>query len=120
MSKATEAIFSNKLIPSNLAKVATTYTFALGRRVTPVDKLEGADAQLRVGASEKIGEKQNLVLQVNSQAKNTALGKFVAKNGRGTHAKLATASSDTKAADPQAEARRIVQELTDQPNSKLE
>lgn len=84
MSKAIETFFSNKLTPGNLAKVATTKTFTPGRRVAPVDKREDADAQLRVDAGEKIGDKQNFVLQVNSQAKNTALKKFVAQNGRGT------------------------------------
>ncbi|KAK5731789.1 hypothetical protein LTS12_027223 [Elasticomyces elasticus] len=66
-----------------------------------------------------IGDKQNFVLQVNSQAKNTALKDFVAKNGRGTHAQLAAASFDTKAADPEAEARRVVQEIKEQSKSKL-
>ncbi|KAK5673965.1 hypothetical protein LTS10_013272 [Elasticomyces elasticus] len=102
-----------------LAKVATTKTFTPGRRVAPVDKREDADAQLRVDAGEKIGDKQNFVLQVNSQAKNTALKKFVAQNGRGTHAQLAAASFDTKAADPEAEARRVVQEMKEQSKSKL-
>lgn len=119
MSKAIEAFFSNKLTPGNLAKVATTKTFTPGRRVAPVDKREDADAQLRVDAGEKIGDKQNFVLQVNSQAKNTALKKFVAKNGRGTHAQLAVASFDTKAADPEAEAQRVVQEMKEQSKSKL-
>ncbi|KAK5689298.1 hypothetical protein LTR17_026356 [Elasticomyces elasticus] len=119
MSKAIEAFFSNKLTPSSLAKVATTKTFTPGRRVAPVDKREDADAQLRVDAGEKIGDKQNFVLQVNSQAKNTALKKFAAKNGRGTHAQLAAASFDTKAADPEAEARRVVQEMKEQSKSKL-
>ncbi|KAK3614836.1 hypothetical protein LTR22_027652 [Elasticomyces elasticus] len=115
MSKAIEAFFSNKLTPSSLAKVATTKTFTPGRRVAPVDKREDADAQLRVDA----GDKQNFVLQVNSQAKNTALKKFVAGNGRGTRAQLAAASFDTKAADPEAEARRVVQEMKEQSKSKL-
>ncbi|KAK3613065.1 hypothetical protein LTR56_028090 [Elasticomyces elasticus] len=119
MSKAIEAFFSNKLTPSSLAKVATTKTFTPGRRVAPVDKREDADAQLRVDAGEKIGDKQNFVLQVNSQAKNTALKKFVAGNGRGTRAQLAAASFDTKAADPEAEARRVVQEMKEQSKSKL-
>jgi hypothetical protein len=104
---------------SSLAKVATTKTFTPGRRVAPVDKRKDADAQLRVNAGEKIGDKQNFVLQVNSQAKNTALKKFVAKNGRGTHAQLATASFDTKAADPEAEARRVVEEMREQSKKKV-
>ncbi|KAK3615241.1 hypothetical protein LTR56_026716 [Elasticomyces elasticus] len=103
MSKAIEAFFSNKLTPSSLAKVATTKKFTAGRRVAPVDKREDADAQLRVDAGEKIGDKQKFVLQVNSQAKNTALKKLVAKNGR----------------DPEAEACRVVQEMKEQSKSKL-
>ena len=119
MSKAIEAFFSNKLTPGSLAKAATTKTYTPGRRVAPVDKREDADAQLRVDAGEKIGDKQNFVLQVNSQAKNTALKKLVAKNGRGTHAQLAAASFDTKAADPEAEAKRVVEEMKAQSKSKL-
>lgn len=84
-----------------------------------MDKREDADAQLRVDAGEKVGDKQNFVLEVNSQAKNTALKKFVAKNGRGIHARLAVASFDTKAADPEAEAQRTVQQMKEQSKSKL-
>ncbi|KAI6914817.1 hypothetical protein KC318_g254 [Hortaea werneckii] len=119
MSKAIEAFFANKLTPGNLAKAATTKTYTPGRRVAPVDKREDADAQLRVDAGEKIGDKQNFVLQVNSQAKNTALKEFVAKNGRGTHAQLAVVSFDTKAADPEEEAKRVVDEMKAQSKSKL-
>ncbi|KAK3614896.1 hypothetical protein LTR56_025335 [Elasticomyces elasticus] len=76
--------------------------------------MQGVEASIN-----HIGDKQNFVLQVNSQAKNTALKDFVAKNGRGTHAQLAAASFDTKAADPEAEARRVVQEIKEQSKSKL-
>jgi len=82
MSKAIEFFFSSKLTPNNLAKIATTKTFTPGRRVAPVDKRDDADAQLRVDAGERIGDKQNFVLQVNSQAKNTALKEFAASSGR--------------------------------------
>ncbi|KAK3675901.1 hypothetical protein LTR78_004093 [Recurvomyces mirabilis] len=119
MSKANESFFQSKLTPSNLAKVATTKKFTPGRRVAPVDKREDADAQLRIAAGEKVGDKQNFVLQVNSQATNTALKKFVAQNGRGTHGKLATASFDTKAPDPEAEAERMVEEMKEEAKSKL-
>ena len=119
MSKAIESFFSTKLTPSTLAKVATAKTFTPGRRVAPVDKREDADAQLRVDAGEKIGDKQNFVLQVNSQAKNTALKNFVANSGRGTHAQLAVVAFDTKAADPEAEAKRVVDEMKAQSKSKV-
>lgn len=119
MSKAIEFFFASKLTPNNLAKIATTKTFTPGRRVAPVDKRDDADAQLRVDAGERIGDKQNFVLQVNSQAKNTALKKFAASSGRGTHAQLAVVAFDTKAADPEAEAERVVQEMKKQSKEKV-
>ena len=48
-------------------------------------------------ARELIKTKRNVVLQVNTQAKSTALKDWLKKQG--THAKLATASFDTAAAD---------------------
>jgi len=115
MSKAIESFFSTKLTPNNLAKIATSKTFTPGRRVAPVDKRDDAEAQLRVDAGERIGDKQNN----NSQAKNTALEKFAASSGRGTHAKLAVVAFDTKAADREAEEERVVQEMKKQSKDKV-
>lgn len=119
MSKVLDNFFATKFTPSNLVKIVTLKTFSPGCRVAPVDKRQDADTQLRVDAGEKIGDKQNFVLQVNSQAKNTALKKFVAKNGRGTHAKLAVVSYDTKAADHDKEAARVLREMEEQAKRKL-
>ena len=75
---------------------------------------------VRMQTLKKIGDKQSFVLQVNSQAKNTALKEFVARNRRGTHAQIAVVSFDTKAADPEQEAKRVVDEMKAQSKSKLE
>jgi hypothetical protein len=68
-----------------------------------------ADYELRIDAGDLVKTKRNVVLQVNTQAKSTALKDWLKKQG--THTKLATASFDTAAADPEAEARRVLDEL---------
>ena len=76
-----------------------------------------APYQLRIDAGELVENRRTLVLQVNSQAKSTALKNWVQKMG--THAKLATAYFDTTAADPDAEAQRALNELEEQAKENL-
>lgn len=76
-----------------------------------------ADYELRIDAGETIGGRRNVVLQVNSQAKSTALQEWVRKNT--SHAKLATATYDTSAKDPDAEAIRVMKELQQKAKSNI-
>ena len=90
-----------------------------GSRILPVNKENDEAAEFRIDAGEKIETKQNLVLQVNSQAKSPALKRYTATNGKSTHGKLASASFDTKAPDPDAEFDRLVDDMTKQAQEKL-
>lgn len=111
----------SKSLKAFWAKCATPADFAskiVGRTLSPGSRIFISD-ELRLDAGEKIGDQQNVVLQVNSQAKSGALKKWVANNGRGTHGKLAQGSFDTKAADPVAEADSLVAEMDAQAKNKL-
>jgi len=119
MSKPIEQFFTHNLTPTTLAKLATSKTFTPGRRVAPVDKREDESAQLRVDAGERFGDQQNFVLQVNSQAKNTALKKFISQSGRGTHAQLAVVPFNIKTSDPEAEAGNVIKEMMAQAKRKV-
>lgn len=112
--------FWDKWVPKNdfIARL-TGRTLTPGSRVLPVNKKNDAAAEFRIDAGEKIGTKQNLVLQVNSQAKSPGLKRYVATNGKSTHGKLAAASFDTNASDPEAEFDRLVEEMTTQARDKL-
>jgi hypothetical protein len=71
-----------------------------------------ADYQLHLDAGKLINDHyQNIVLQVNSQARNTGLKEWVKKQDCQTHAKLATTRFDTLADDLDAEADRVLAEL---------
>ena len=98
MSKVVDAFLGKSGLASDFAKRASR-TLTPGSRMFPIDKREDATTQLRLDAGEKIGDVRNVVLQVSSQAKNTALKKWVQKQSRGTHTKLATAKFNTKADD---------------------
>ena len=119
MSKSLRQFWNTWVTTSNLLARIVDRTLTPGSRILPVDKRDDARAELRIDAGEKIGDKKNLVLQVNSQAQSPALKEFVAKNGRGTHAKLAVASDDTKAADQTAELERVVADMNEQAKAKL-
>ena len=119
MSKAVSGFFANFASAKRLVEKLSGKTVTPGARVVPVNKKDDKNAQLRIDAGEKIKGKQNLVLQVNSQATSPALKKWMNSNGRGSHGKLATATFDTGAADQDAEAERVAQELEKQAREKL-
>jgi len=80
-----------------------------GQRIVPTKTAKNDELyQLRIDAGEvpKGTHMQNIVLQVNTQAKNTALKNWVKKHT--THGKLATTSFDTKAADVDKEVIRAL------------
>ena len=108
MSKALQEFFSKV---KNNFDVATKFkaSHTSGSRILPSrTQKNDADYELRIDAELTVN-KRNIVLQVNTQAKSTALKDWLKK--RGTHAKLATVSFDTAAADPEAEAQRALDEL---------
>lgn len=75
---------------------------------------------LRLDAGELIdGRYRNIVLQVNSQAKNTGLREWVKKQAQGTHSKLAKASFDTQAKDQDAETERVLSELQEEARKNM-
>ncbi|KAL4902042.1 hypothetical protein BDW74DRAFT_158958 [Aspergillus multicolor] len=96
-------------------------TFTTGSRILPSQTNKNdAYYQLRIDAGELIDKRyQNMVLQVNSQAKNTGLREWVKKQPQGTHAKLATARFDTQAEDQDAETERVLNELQEQAKKNL-
>ncbi|KAG9599484.1 hypothetical protein KCU77_g3732, partial [Aureobasidium melanogenum] len=89
-----------------------------GSRILPSKTNKNdADYQMRIDAGDMVGTQRNIVLQVNSQAKATPLKEWIKKNK--THGKLATASFDTAAEDPQKEAARVVEELRQKAKENL-
>lgn len=109
MSKALQEFFSKV---KNNFDVATKFkaSHTAGGRILPSrTQKNDADYGLRIDAGDLVLGKRNLVLQVNTQATSTALKDWRKKQG--THAKLATASFDTAAADLDAEALRVLDEL---------
>ena len=94
-----------KNAPSKFTAAATE-----GNRILP-SRTKDAEFQLRLDAGhyDESTKHLNVVLQVNSQAKSPALKEWVSKNS--THGKLATASFDTAAQDPEAEYIRVLKEL---------
>jgi hypothetical protein len=60
---------------------------------------------------------RNVYLQVNTQAKSSSLKKWLQKEG--SHGKLGSAQYDTQAADLDAEAQRVVDDLVGQGKDKL-
>lgn len=109
MSKVVQEFFSKV---KNNFDVATKFkaSHTSGGRILPSrTQKNDANYELRIDAGELIANKRNIVLQVNTQAKSTALKDWLKKQG--THAKLATVSFDTTAADPEAEAQRALDEL---------
>jgi hypothetical protein len=64
-----------------------------GPRILPANTAtENAKHELRIDAGEVKDGKKNLYLQANSQAKNTAIKKYISRNG--THANIATTQID--------------------------
>ncbi|KAF2245227.1 hypothetical protein BU26DRAFT_79010 [Trematosphaeria pertusa] len=91
-----------------------------GQRIVPNNnKVENAQHQLRVDAGEVADGHKNIYLQVNSEAKNTALKKFRSKHG--THANIATAEIkvDTPENKQQQEVEEALEEMTKQYRSKI-
>ncbi|EGC42290.1 conserved hypothetical protein [Histoplasma capsulatum var. duboisii H88] len=112
----------SKQIKEFFSKIRKNYDIAkkTGRILPSQTTKNDADYQLRLDAGELIDKRyQNIVLQVNSQAKNTGLREWVKKQPQGTHAKLATARFDTLAEDQDAETERVLNELQEQARKNL-
>ncbi|KKK14903.1 hypothetical protein P175DRAFT_0502088 [Aspergillus ochraceoroseus IBT 24754] len=120
MSKQIKEFFSKVRKNYDVAKKLGA-TFTSGSRILPSQTTKNdADYQLRLDAGELVDKRyQNIVLQVNSQAKNTGLREWVKKQPQGTHAKLATARFDTLAEDQDAETERVLNELQEQARKNL-
>ncbi|KAJ5086933.1 hypothetical protein NUU61_008240 [Penicillium alfredii] len=120
MSKQVKEFFSKIRKNYDVAKKFGAI-FTSGNRILPSKTTKNdEDYQLRIDAGELIDNRyQNIVLQVNSQAKNTGLREWVKKQPRGTHTKLATARFDTLAGDQAAETERALSELQEQARKNL-
>jgi hypothetical protein len=117
MSKALGTFIQKAQAITNApAKFAATATE--GSRIIP-SRTHDAEFQLRIDAGhyDANTKKLNVVLQVNSQAKSSALQDWIRKNS--THEKLATASFDTSAEDKEAEYDRMLEALKDEAKQKL-
>lgn len=95
--------------------------FTPGSRILPSQTNKNdADYQLRLDAGELVDNRYlNIVLQVNSQARNTNLREWVKKQAQGTHAKLATVRFDKLAKVQEAEADRAMNELQETARNSL-
>lgn len=83
-----------------------------GQRIVPANTAkENTQHQLRIDAGEVKNGKKNIYLQANSQAKNTAIKRFISKNG--THANIASAEIDVNTPEDRQkeEAERVFAEL---------
>jgi hypothetical protein len=90
-----------------------------GNRIFP-PKSKDRLLEVRYDAGHFDGPFRTVYLQVNSQAKSTALKKWLAKQGsKGTHANLATGQIDTQAVDKDAEAQRLLEDLNKQVDEKI-
>ena len=91
-----------------------------GQRILPANTVtENTQHQLRIDAGEVKDGKKNIYLQANSQAKNTAIKRFISKNG--THANIASAQIDmsTPKDKQKEETARALAELQAGYNSKI-
>lgn len=91
-----------------------------GQRIVPSRTPKNDELyQLRIDAGEvaKGTQMQNIVLQVNSQAKNTELIKWVKKST--THGKLATTSFNPSASDIDEEIKRALEELEEEARDSI-
>jgi hypothetical protein len=93
-----------------------------GRRILPSStRKKDEEFELRIDAGELIDDRyRNVDLQVNSQAKTPGLLRWAKRNGRGTHGKLATARVDTQADDEEEEAQRVLDDLQEQADEKIQ
>lgn len=83
-------------------------------------KSKDHELEVRYDAGHFDGRFRTVYLQVNSQAKSTALKKWLAKQkSKGTHANLATGQIDTEAEDPEAEGERLLRDLNKQVDENL-
>lgn len=119
MSKAILKFFETWLPQADVMKRIMEKTFTPGSRIYPTDKRDDAKTELRIDAGERVGDEQNIILQVNSQAKSKSLKEWLSKNGRGTHGKLATAKVNTKAADKDAEVKRVIADMKAEARGKV-
>ncbi|KAL9575978.1 MAG: hypothetical protein Q9212_007501 [Teloschistes hypoglaucus] len=118
MSKTvTEAFNSIRSLPNFASKFSAAAPE--GRRLLPSNKNMDAGYQVRIDAGyyDPSTKGLNVVLQVNSQAKNSALVKWVKRNS--THGKLATATFDTGTNDYNAEGIRVLAELESKAKENL-
>jgi len=118
MSKVIKAFKEHLFKSDNFTKLFAKQT--PGKRITPAQaKNNDAELQLRLDAGEVRNGVKNVYLQVNSQAKNEALKKFLAKNG--THANLATATinENTPPEEQEAATKAFWDEVESQAKNNL-
>jgi hypothetical protein len=108
----------SKAIGEFFSRVRTNYALTKkfggdivpGHRIVPTRTNKNDELyQLRIDAGELVNNRRNIVLQVNSQAKNTAFKKWIAK--KGTDAKLAVTSYDVTCINLEEEIERALAAL---------
>jgi hypothetical protein len=88
MSKVWKKFEQHLLDSANWSKFFNKHS--PGQRVYPPNtKTQNTEHQVRIDAGETVDGYKNVYLQVNSEAKNTALKKYVSKHG--THSNVAAA-----------------------------
>ena len=117
MSKAIDAAITKFQAVKNAASKFSAGAHE-GSRIMP-SPTKDEEFQLRIDAGRLDPKTQglNVALQVNSQAKSPGLVDWVKKNS--THAKLATATFDTKAEDKNAEMNRVMEELKEKAKNNI-
>ncbi|PLN76165.1 hypothetical protein BDW42DRAFT_188810 [Aspergillus taichungensis] len=99
--------FSGKLVP--------------GSRIVPAkEKKNDERYQLRLDAGELVDNRyRTIILQVNAEARQKGLLRWVKKQKRGTHAVPASTKYDTETEDEDAEVKMAVDDLQRQAKEKL-
>ena len=102
MSKTLAAFYRYLVEEGTYKKIFGKHT--PGKRIAPAQAGNNDEKhQLRLDAGEVVDGQQMIHMQVNSQAKNEALKKWLKKHG--THAKLATGSVDENT--PKGDFRKV-------------
>lgn len=109
MSKALQEFFSKIKNNFDVAiKLKTSHT-SNGRILSSRTQKNDTDYELRIDAGDLVKIKRNVVLQVNTQTKSTALKNWLKKQK--IYTKFVIVFFDTAAADLETEVRKILDEL---------
>jgi hypothetical protein len=118
MSKVIKAFKSWVFEGNNYSKLFGAHT--PGQRIIPANTVtENTKHQLRIDAGEVKNGKKNIYLQANSQAKNTALKKYISKHGTHSNIGVAQINVDVAHDKQKEEADKAFKQLEAEFHSKI-